>query len=114
MVPAGVPAAPAAPAAAAGDGALSLTFVAPDSNGSHITGYNATCTGGMAPATASGAGSPLFVNGLTNGTTYTCTVDATNGVGTSAESPPSNAVTPTGVPGAPPAPSVARDRRRSR
>ena len=42
------------------------------------------------------------VTGLTNGTTYTFTVKALNGAGWSAESAPSNAVTPV----APPAPTI--------
>src|SRR5262249_35226257 len=45
--------------------------------------------------------SPCTVAGLTNGTSYTFTVHATNVVGDSAESDPSSAVTPQGAPGAP-------------
>src|SRR5262249_21416939 len=50
--------------------------------------------------TGSGAASPVTVGPLTNGTLYSCSVTATNGVGTS---PPSGAVgvTPFTIPGAP-------------
>ena len=103
------PGAPVAPTAVAGDSQITVTFSPPaDDGGSTITSYRATCTSsdGGAPGTSFDAASPIVVTGLTNGNTYTCTVDATNGDGTSAESPPSDVVMPGSVPGAPAAPSV--------
>jgi hypothetical protein len=78
----------------------SVSFTAPvDNGGSVITSYTVTSTpGGL---TATGSASPILVTGLTNGTSYTFTVHATNAIGDGAESLPSNAVTPSGVPGAP-------------
>ena len=47
---------------------------------SGIVSYKATC----GAQNTSGAASPLVVTGLTNGTSYTCSVTANNGVGDSA------------------------------
>jgi Fibronectin type III domain len=99
---AAAPSAPTNAVAVAGNATASLTWSAPSSNGSAITGYTVACipacpvAGGL-----SVAGTSTTVTGLTNGTTYTFTVTATNGRGTSAPSAPSNAVTPAAVPGAP-------------
>ena len=90
------PGAPTIGAATAGNGTATVSFTAPVSTGgSAITGYTATCSPGG--ATASGSSSPITVTGLTNGTAYTCTVTATNVVGTSAASSASNSVTPLGT-----------------
>jgi uncharacterized protein (TIGR03437 family) len=87
------PAAPAIGIASAGNGSASVTFTAPaGTGGSAITGYNVTCSPGN--ISASGSASPITVTGLTNGTAYTCSVTASNAVGTSAPSAASNLVTP--------------------
>ena len=53
-----------------------------------------TVTASPGGETASGVSSPITVTGLTNGTSYTFTVAATNDVGTGSSSSSSNAVTP--------------------
>ena len=98
-VPPTVPAAPTAVVGTRGSGQVSVAFTPGASNGAAITGYTVTSTPGS--LTASGAGSPIVVTSLTNGTAYTFTVHATNSVGNSVESSPSAAVTPATVPGAP-------------
>lgn len=87
VVPAATaPGAPTIGTATAGNGSASIGFTAPASNGgSVITGYTATCTG-ASTVIGTGAASPVNVGGLTNGTSYSCTVTATNSVGTSGAS----------------------------
>jgi large repetitive protein len=87
------PGAPTIDTATAGNGQATVSFTAPASNGgAAITGYTVTSSPGAFIKT--GTASPLTVTGLTNGTTYTFTVAATNSVGTGALSSASNAVTP--------------------
>jgi len=86
-----VPGAPTIGVATAGNAQASVAFTAPASNGgSAILDYTATC----GTASATGAGSPVVVTGLANGTAYTCTVVARNAIGSSAPSAASNSVTP--------------------
>lgn len=65
-----------------------ITFTAPNSlNGSIITGYTVTSSGGQ---TVSGVSSPLILTGLPIGGTYTFTVVANSNCGDSAASAASN------------------------
>ncbi|WP_158621251.1 fibronectin type III domain-containing protein [Dyella dinghuensis] len=90
-----VPGAPTIGTATAGDQQATVNFTAPaSSGGSPISAYTATSSPGGFTGTC--ANSPCTVTGLTNGTAYTFTVTATNGVGTGAASAASNAITPKG------------------
>ena len=93
-------------ATANANGTVSVTWTDPSSNGSPITGYTVipyppcgSCTG---TSVAGGGATSGTVTGLTQGTTYTFTVTATNSLGTSDPSSRSNPVT---VPGPPTAPT---------
>ncbi|MDP3227894.1 MAG: DUF4347 domain-containing protein [Acidovorax sp.] len=88
-----VPGAPTIGTATGGNAEATVAFTAPASaGGATITGYTVTASPGG--ATATGAASPITVTGLTNGTSYTFTVAATNSVGLGAPSAASNAVVP--------------------
>ncbi len=95
-----VPTAPGAPqnvVGTAGDAQADVTWDAPASDGgSPIFTYNAICTDGVNSFGASQNSPPITILGLTNGTAYTCTVAAVNGVGTGLESAPSSSFTPMG------------------
>jgi uncharacterized protein (TIGR02145 family) len=100
VTPVTVPGAPTIGSAVAGNAQASVSFTAPSiTGGSAITGYTVTSNPGG--VTGTGSGTPITVTGLTNGTSYTFTVVATNAVGNSASSAASNAVTPVTVPGTP-------------
>lgn len=88
--------------ATAGNGNASVSFLPPASNGgAAITSFGATCAAGATSQTATGAGSPITVTGLTNGLSYSCTVTATNSAGTSAASAAAQVTPTTGAPDAP-------------
>ena len=101
VVPAAVPGVPTSVLAERGDELATISWVAPASNGATITRYTATSNpDGLTCVWASG---PLScdVLGLTNGTSYTFTVSATNSVGEGNPSSASQAVVPAAVPGMP-------------
>ena len=92
------PGAPTALSGQPGDRSVTLSWVAPDSNGgSHITGYRVTpYLGGMAQPAANftTAATTETVAGLVNGRAYTFTVAATTAAGTGAPSAESAALSP--------------------
>ena len=88
------------------NGAASVAFTdAPDSP--PATSYTVTSTPGS--FTGSGSSSPVIVEGLQSGTSYTFKVVATNSVGNSPESDASNSITATTVPQKPSAPSLSNN-----
>ncbi|MFB2760007.1 beta strand repeat-containing protein, partial [Shewanella xiamenensis] len=92
-----VPGAPTTIVATAGDTQASVAFAPPANNGgSNILGYAVSVTpNDVLPV--SGAGSPIVVSGLTNGVTYTFTVEAENAVGFGPASSASNPITPKAI-----------------
>jgi titin len=104
--PTTIPDTPEPPTVKPGDGRVWVTFDAPNDFGDTITSYDVDCVSsdGGTEATATDVASPIEVDGLDNGYTYTCTVRATNGSGTGLWSNPSDDVVI--GPGAPDAPVI--------
>ncbi|WP_370586006.1 fibronectin type III domain-containing protein [Tessaracoccus sp. MC1756] len=95
VTPAGTPTTPARPTATSSSSQqAAVTWQAPFNNGSAITGYTITAQPGNITKTVNGNTTTATFTGLTNGTAYTFTVQATNQIGTSPASARSNAVTP--------------------
>ena len=97
-----LPGAPTGVTASAGNQSATVSWTAPNNGGSAITSYTVTpYVGSTAQAPVTVTGNPpaisTTVTGLTNGTTYTFTVSATNAIGTGPASAASNAVTPAAV-----------------
>lgn len=85
-------------------GGATVTWAAPDANGSAITAYQvvawtAATQGSQARVCNSTGSLTCSLTGLTNGTTYYLSIDATNAAGTSTRSTPRVAVVYTGAPG---------------
>ena len=96
-IAAALPGAPAIATAVAGSAQITLTVTAPlDTGGDTITGYSATCTPtpSGAAVTATSTTTTIVVNGLANGTNYTCTASAINSAGTGAASAPTATLSP--------------------
>jgi hypothetical protein len=106
-----IPQAPTIGTATGANTTASVTFTPGATGGVAVSTYTATST--PSSITGSAASSPISVTGLTNGTSYTFTVTATNANGTSLASAASNSTIPATVPVAPtigtlsPTPQVA-------
>jgi hypothetical protein len=104
-----VPGTPNITSVTRGDTEVTVNWSAPSSNGSAITTYyiQPYAAGSLFNiiSTASTATS-YTVPGLTNGTSYTFSVAAVNGVGTGSYSSQSSSVTPAGLPGTPSTPTT--------
>lgn len=88
-----VPGAPVIGTATPGDNSATVVFTGPAfDGGTPIAAYTVTSSPGN--VTRTGSVSPIQLTGLTNGTSYTFTVTATNSVGTGPGSSASNSVTP--------------------
>ena len=92
------PDAPTSVSATAGDQSATVSWVAPASTGTGgaILTYAVLANPGGATAVVDASTTTAIVGGLTNGTSYTFTVSATNLTDASAASAPSNAVIPGG------------------
>jgi hypothetical protein len=94
------PTAPVAPTnvtAVGASGSAQVSWTQSSDGGSTITSSTITPyigTTAQTPVQVSGAATSKVVTGLTNGTSYTFKVKATNAIGTGADSTASNAVTP--------------------
>jgi hypothetical protein len=96
------PGAPTGVSAVRGNAQASINWVAPLSSGSSaITGYLARATQDTTKTCTTTGALTCVVSGLTNGTSYTFVVRATNAGGAGPFSSPSTAVTPATVPSAP-------------
>ena len=96
-LPAAVPDAPTRiGATSAGSTAVSVGFTPEFNGGAPITSFTAACVslGDQPSGTATGSGSPIVVSGLTSLFPYQCRVTATNLVGSSSASAPSNVIWP--------------------
>jgi len=102
---AGVPGAPTGVSGIVGNAQVTVSWTVPASNGgAPISSYTATASPGG--GTCSSSGTFCVIAGLTNGTTYSFTVTATNSAGTSVASAASGGLTPTSGTVAPGVPSI--------
>jgi PKD repeat protein len=106
------PSVPTGVSASPGDSSATVTWMAPTNDGGDaIVSYTVTPYVGSEARTAtevSGA-TTAKVDDLSNGTTYTFTVAATNSLGEGQQSQPSNPVTPTSATPRPTVPSAPSD-----
>ena len=101
VTPSTIPSAPTSLSASAGDGSATISFTPGANGGNAITNYQYSTDGtnytALSPTDTS---SPITINGLTNGTSYTIYLKAVNPNGVSSASS-SVTVTPSTIPSAP-------------
>jgi hypothetical protein len=96
------PGAPTGVSAVAASGQATVSWTAPASSGTTaISGYKAMVVGDTTAKTCTTASLSCTITGLTNGTSYTFIVRASNSIGASGLSGASPAVIPAGVPSKP-------------
>ena len=105
-----VPQQPTGVVATPGNASASVAFTSGGDGGdpAHLIFY-ASCVssdGGGGLGLWSGQTSPILVGGLTNGKTYTCTIQAHNGLGLSLVSAPSPSFVVSAIPGVPGPPNI--------
>ena len=100
-----VPGTPTGISATGGNAEADVSWTAPVSDGGSVISQY-TVTSSPDGITATTSGTSVTVTGLTNGTSYTFVVTATNSVGTGSASGASSAVVPATVPGSPTAVSA--------
>jgi len=101
-VPPSAPAAPGSPAALAGNDSATVSWTAPATHGSAITGYTVKWTAGGGGSKSVPAGTTsVKITGLKNGTSYTFSVSATNTVGTGPAVQTAPVTPTTAIPSAP-------------
>jgi C1A family cysteine protease len=101
VTPGIVPGAPTNVTATPGNAQATVNFQLPTTGTRPITSCTVTPSPNPSGITATGAGSPVTVTGLTNGAAYNFTATAANATGTGPPSSPSKSVMPAGPPGAP-------------
>lgn len=88
------PFAPLSVSAAAGDASARVSWMPNDDGGRPVTSYVVTASPGGQTVTVPGTATSATVGGLTNGTTYTFSVQGVSDAGAGQQSAMSNAVTP--------------------
>jgi titin len=98
VTPLARPGAPTLTGITSGDSFLSVSFTAGTPGGDPISSYQYSLNGGTTWVTAAGTSSPLLIDGLVDGTSYTVSVRAVSAAGPGATSTNTETATPATYP----------------